>query len=646
MNRVIKLFRATFFPMILIFFVNLCAGQTTQFQDEMDKLQELRAKSLENAQKPLDDLKQKYKIALEKYKENAKNSGNLDALVLVQKELDRWEASGIVADYSTDPQIANLQKILKEQQKLVIEKVDQQIVVINQAYAKQLEDLVKKATQADYIDEAIKIRKVREDFINSNNLGDTQSLRAGQEKQVEIAPGVMMTFCWCPPGEFVMGSPVSEMNRGSNESQVNVRLTKGFWMAKTEVTQKQWQSIVGSNPSSNIGENLPVDSVSWNDIQIFLEKLNLRLENQKEWEIVLPTEAQWEYACRAGETGPYSGANVDEVAWHNGNSGGKTHDVGTKKANSWGLHDVHGNVREWCHDWYDVVLRGGVDPLGANSGSYRVNRGGSWSNHTIYCRAATRNDRRNPSFTDNSFGFRVASNKIMPTSKKTNSQFASDQSSQKQKIVVIDRYRGRSSYSVSVENAFKKIGWQVRFIDEPVSEKSLNGAMVYFVDQGTIGRSIYNESELSIIRNFYASGQGSLMVIGVDWDWEINGKQTKESLPANQIGKLLGFSLDKEWSPSINSGSQIKYMDFLSLCNGATIRYTGGNMNLISPKLPMRGKYKPLAETEDGKATLAMIEYDSSACFIAGSAQFFISSGYFPLFERVVKYIEVKMSKN
>jgi hypothetical protein len=303
---------------------------------------------------------------------------------------------------------------------------------------------------------------------------------------------------------------------------------------------------------------------------------------------------------------------------------------------------MHGNVWEWCQNSHEKEIK---ENNNVNILKYSLYRGGSYYNTADYCRSASR-FARYPTNTYYDFGFRVVINNKFHATKETNSHFASDQSSQKQKIVVIDRYRGRSSYSVAVENAFKKIGWQVRFIDEPVSEKSLNGAMVYFVDQGPIGRSIYNESELSIIRNFYVSGQGSLMVIGVDWDWEINGKQTKESLPANQIGKLLGFSLDKEWSPAIDSGSQIKYMDFLSVCNGATIRYTGGSMNLIRPKPSMRGKYKPLAETQDGKATLAMIEYNSSACFIAGSKQFFTSSGYFPLFERVVKYIEVKMSKN
>jgi formylglycine-generating enzyme required for sulfatase activity len=320
--------------LIFIFFVNLCCGQTMQFQSEMDKLQELHAKSVENAQKPLDDLKQKYKIALEKYKENAKNSGNLDALVSVQKELDHWESSGIVTGYSTDPQIANLQKILKEQQKLVIEKVDQQIVVINQNYAKQLEDLIKKATQADCIDEAVQIRKVQEDFINGNDLGDTQSLRAGQEKQVEIAPGVMMTFCWCPPGEFIMGSPTSEIGRRDGENQKKIFFSNGFWMAKTEVTQKQWQSVMGSNPSRHNGENLPVDTVSWYDCQSFLGKLNSGLGNQSGWEMVLPTEAQWEYACRAKVADPYSGGTVDEVAWYINNSDGRTHAVATKKSNS------------------------------------------------------------------------------------------------------------------------------------------------------------------------------------------------------------------------------------------------------------------------------------------------------------------------
>jgi formylglycine-generating enzyme required for sulfatase activity len=234
---------------------------------------------------------------------------------------------------------------------------------------------------------------------------------AGEERVVEISRGVKMTFCWCPAGDFTMGSPVTEEDRLFWEDQVNVTLSKGFWMAKTEVTQKQWESLMGSNPSEFEGDDLPVDSVRWDDAQKFLVKLNERLGNEDGGSMGLPTEAQWEYACRAGETDAYSGGTIDEVAWYDDNSGYKTHAVSTKKANAWGLHDMHGNVCEWCQDWYDSELSGGIDPKGPASGAGWVLRGGGWNYSAGYCRAADRLYSP-PSYTNGSNGFRVARSSV------------------------------------------------------------------------------------------------------------------------------------------------------------------------------------------------------------------------------------------
>jgi formylglycine-generating enzyme required for sulfatase activity len=221
-----------------------------------------------------------------------------------------------------------------------------------------------------------------------------------------------MTFCWCPAGDFTMGSPESEESRSSDEKQVKVTLTKGFWMAKTEVTQAQWKAAMGSNPSMHKGDNFPVDYVSWDDTQKFLDKLNAVMGSDDGGKMVLPTEAQWEYACRAGKTGPFSGGTIDEVAWHYRNSGSNTHPVGTKKPNAWGLHDMHGNVYEWCEDWYEEQLLGGVDPRGPTSGTNRVYRGGGWDyGGAIYCRAANRDDGT-PSKSYYFIGFRVARSSV------------------------------------------------------------------------------------------------------------------------------------------------------------------------------------------------------------------------------------------
>ncbi len=214
-------------------------------------------------------------------------------------------------------------------------------------------------------------------------------MRAGEERDWEIARGVNMTFCWCPPGDFLMGSPKTEQERYDDEKQVHVTLTKGFWMAKTEVTQAQWRAVMGNNPSHYNGDDLPVENVSWDEAQEFIKKVNGSGEIRKAGKVCLPTEVQWEYACRAGEKGPFSGGTLDEVAWYDGNSGDKTHPVGTKKSNAWGLHDMHGNVWEWCTDRHDESLRCGTDLSGLHSGVYRVVRGGSLGS-VADCRAAYR----------------------------------------------------------------------------------------------------------------------------------------------------------------------------------------------------------------------------------------------------------------
>jgi formylglycine-generating enzyme required for sulfatase activity len=235
--------------------------------------------------------------------------------------------------------------------------------------------------------------------------------RAGEEREIEIAPGVNMTFCWCPAGTFKMGSPSSEEHRSSDEDQVDVTLTKGFWMAKTEVTQAQWRAVMGTSPSRFEGDLLPVETVSWNDCQEFLKKLNAMVSLSDGGQMQLPTEAQWEYACRAGETGPHPGGGLNEIAWHDGNSENRTHQVGTKRPNAWGLHDMIGNVWEWCGDWYDEDLASGTDPKGPSSGSYRVYRGGSWNFNAIYCRAAYRFNY-DPGYSNYNFGFRVARSSV------------------------------------------------------------------------------------------------------------------------------------------------------------------------------------------------------------------------------------------
>ncbi len=205
-----------------------------------------------------------------------------------------------------------------------------------------------------------------------------------------------------------------------------VTLTKGFWLGKYPITQEQWTERVGVNPSEKgrYGGGYPLDSVSWTEAMEFCRKLTEEERAagrlQSGYAYTLPTEAQWEYACRAGtysalNNGKEQSAtegqcrNLDEVAWYSSNSGSSTHPVGQKQANGWGLYDMHGNVCEWCLDWWTggYASSAVTDPNGPGSGTYRVLRGGGWCYDARRCRSANRRGFV-PGFRDNGLGFRLA----------------------------------------------------------------------------------------------------------------------------------------------------------------------------------------------------------------------------------------------
>ncbi len=234
-----------------------------------------------------------------------------------------------------------------------------------------------------------------------------QATTAGAQVNVLLTDALAQSFALVPSGSFTMGCSSNEEGASSDENQVEVTLSQAFWLAKTEVTQAQWEAVMGSNPSLFKGPNLPVERVSWEDVQAFIAKLNDKQILPNGWKFALPTEAQWEYACRAGEKGPYSGGSLDEVGWYKDNSDSQTYEVAKKKPNALGLYDMHGNVCEWCADWYEDTLKGGIDPVGPSSGDNRVHRGGAWFCDASSCRAAYRS-RSDPGIRFNSLGFRPA----------------------------------------------------------------------------------------------------------------------------------------------------------------------------------------------------------------------------------------------
>lgn len=211
--------------------------------------------------------------------------------------------------------------------------------------------------------------------------------RAGQSFTLDI-PALAMI--WIAPGAFFMSS-----THGAGDD-TQVTLTRGYWLGQTEVTQAQWQTLIERVPipSRFKGSDRPVEQVSWELAMEFCLKLTERERAAGRlppaYRYTLPTEAQWEYACRAGTTGIYAG-DLAAMAWYEATSGGQTHPVAQKQPNAWGLYDMHGNVQEWCADWYGGYPGGRAsDPTGAPSGQFHVLRGGHWGGSAGYCRAAFR----------------------------------------------------------------------------------------------------------------------------------------------------------------------------------------------------------------------------------------------------------------
>ena len=256
-------------------------------------------------------------------------------------------------------------------------------------------------------------------------------LKAGDQREIGG-----LKLCWCPPGKFIMGSPRTEPERRPGENQVEVTLTKGFWMAKYEATQGQWKRVIGKLPGELTaelpeGDDFPVGNVNFAEAEAFCQKLT-ELGRQsgnlpKDWEFRLPTEAQWEYACRAGTTTatafgdklsskqanfkgkPYNGAEP-------GPSLGRAAKVGSYPANPWGLHDMHGNICEWCRDWAHAKLPGGSDPdlytakataqKNRTGDLSRSRRGSCWADDGWPSRSAFR-QRFEPERRYDHIGFRV-----------------------------------------------------------------------------------------------------------------------------------------------------------------------------------------------------------------------------------------------
>ncbi len=227
-----------------------------------------------------------------------------------------------------------------------------------------------------------------------------------------ITNSLGMRLAYVPAGEYVIGSEVSEPGRHHDEGVRRVRITRGFYLGVTEVTQAQWGRLMSQDRSEVTGPDLPVTKVSWSKAVAFCRKLS-EAEGRT---VRLPTEAEWEIACRAGAATPPTGEALDELAWHMDNSGGEPHPVAAMKANAWGLYDMHGNVAEWCADFYAASrpADGVADPTGPAEGKARVVRGGSFGHFPRACRCAARASY-NPAYGLRRVGFRVLMETDPPT---------------------------------------------------------------------------------------------------------------------------------------------------------------------------------------------------------------------------------------
>ena len=247
-----------------------------------------------------------------------------------------------------------------------------------------------------------------------------------QEKAIEIprekfTNSIGIEFASIPAGKFLMGSPATEKERNPNETQHEVTLTQGFLMGVHEVTQAQYAQVMGKNPSDFQGDNLPVETVSYKDALEFCQKLSdLPAEKAAGRKYRLPTEAEWEYCCRAGTSTPFhfgnelngTQANCDGTFPYGNTQKGpflrETSPVGSYPPNAWGLYDMHGNVCEWCQDWSgDYPKQSVTDPRGPEAGAICVLRGGSWGNEAANCRSAGRRGN-DPSYRNGRIGFRLA----------------------------------------------------------------------------------------------------------------------------------------------------------------------------------------------------------------------------------------------
>ena len=406
-----------------------------------------RASLAETMNKALAGMEVEHQRVLDRLEKKYTEQGNLDGVLRVRQA--REDPAGVLANAGTAT--VALTEVLKRHAEHLtkVGAVDLEgRTDLTRAYLSALTRMKQDLTRRSKIDEALSV-SVEMDRVAGLEPDIVAALQNKAEAAASPAPGTPhagprpapgrawtsptgIEFVLLRPGTFDMGSPPNEEGRDKDETRHRVTLTKAFWMGRYEVTQAQWEAVMGHNPSQSRGPDLPVEQVSWEACQEFLRRL-CEKEGVLPGHYRLPTEAEWEYACRAGMPPPQP-AVLDRMAWFANNASGKPVDakklfdqsgdlgvyrqkvialgcamqpVGRKTPNAWGLHDMLGNAWEWCADRYgEYPADAAVDPVGPATGDSRVYRGGSWINPAYECRAAGRREGL-PGANDITLGFRL-----------------------------------------------------------------------------------------------------------------------------------------------------------------------------------------------------------------------------------------------
>ena len=381
---------------------------------------EVMQKQIADAMKVYGEKKEVYRKDVldlfERKEKFSRDKGDLKTLNLIKKEKDAFFENGkdptlfFVTDQKRFLELAKLD-LIKAYEKTIKDCLKMKLDVEAEGFSKELEE-IKAGKIKDEV--KVEVKKAKPIFLEAPFSAEeaktaqmelAKSLNKPIEAKIDLGKGVKLEMVLIPAGKFMMGSPASEVGRRENETQHEVTLTKPFYMGKYEVTQVEWQAVMGNNPSQIKGARLPVTNVSWNDCQDFIKKLNARRNGFYR----LPTEAEWEYACRAGSKTVYSFGDSITNGDANYGPGGKSVAVGSYKPNAFGLFDMHGNVWEWCEDWYaNYPAEAVTDPNGAGTGKSRVSRGGSFDYGGSLARSSSRNDGGAPTDRSHVVGFRLA----------------------------------------------------------------------------------------------------------------------------------------------------------------------------------------------------------------------------------------------